>query len=107
MNCLRLHKWTLLVRKSEDSAWEQNNVASFISAQLLETMESQAVRKFVAYHGTLEEADSGVLVGNAPSSFVDASNANANAAMGSDPRSQILRLMHIKRPAKTCHESAL
>ena len=62
LGCLRLHKWSLRVRHAADASWEQNDVENFVCAQLLEMMDAQGVRKFVAYHGELASASSGLMV---------------------------------------------
>ena len=62
LNRLGLHKWSVLVRRAADTAWEQNNLENFICAQLLELMDSQGVKKFVTFHGKLGDATDGLLV---------------------------------------------
>ena len=62
LGCFRLDKWNLRLRRGVNAAWEQNDVENFICAQLLELMDAQGVRKFVAYRGELSEASEGLMV---------------------------------------------
>ena len=59
---IKLRKWSVVVRQAASAAWEQNRVENFICAQLLELMDSQGIRKFMAYHGGLENAVEGLLL---------------------------------------------
>ena len=59
---VRLYKWSVLVRRANDAEWQQNLVQNFVCAQLLELIESQNVRHFVAFCGKPREATQGLLV---------------------------------------------
>ena len=59
---MRLFKWSLLLRRESTSSWEQNNIQNFVCAQLLESMEDQNVRKFVAFASNSKDTGHGLLV---------------------------------------------
>ena len=59
---IKLHKWSVSIRQSASAPWERNSVENFICAQLLELMDAQGIRKFMAYHGKLQDVDKGMLL---------------------------------------------
>ena len=59
---LRLFKWSVSLQRAQNSAWETHPVQSFVCAQLLALLDAQAIRKFVAYSGTLEDTTGAILV---------------------------------------------
>ena len=59
---IQLYKWSLSVRQSEGEAWEDRQVQSFIYSQLSSMIEGQAIHKFVAYSGVLEDSEDAILV---------------------------------------------
>ena len=59
---LRLFKWSVSLQHAQNSAWETYPVQSFVCAQIQALLDAQALRKFVAYSGILEDTTGAILV---------------------------------------------
>ena len=59
---IRLHKWSIALGNTDHTVWERYPTQIFVSAQLLELLDYQATRNFVAYSGSIAEAREGLLV---------------------------------------------
>lgn len=57
-----MFKWSVLLLRGQDMGWERNQLQNFVSAQLLELMEDQNVRKFLVYPHQLPNNRQGRLV---------------------------------------------
>ena len=58
----RLYKWSLAVQRTEGNIWETYSVQEILSAQLLALIEDQAMYKFLAFSGAIENAQEALLV---------------------------------------------
>lgn len=59
---LRLYKWSLAVQRDLGGIWETYSVQEIVSAQLLALIEEQATHKFLAYDGSIEDANGALVV---------------------------------------------
>ena len=59
---VRLYKGSVHLQRNVDTDWQRCSVQKIISAQLLASIENQAVRKFLAYNGDIKNIEEGLLV---------------------------------------------
>jgi hypothetical protein len=60
---LKLYKWALIVKRFPQSQWEAEPFELFISAQLLQIIESQTLRKVLVHADLSVKEEGGLLVG--------------------------------------------
>lgn len=59
---VRLFKWSVALQRSRDLDWETCSVQEIVSAQLLASIEEQAVYKFLAYTGDADNSKTALIV---------------------------------------------
>ena len=58
----RLFKWNIILLRDHGLEWERNSIQCLICAQMLELMEDQNVRKFIARTDESVGIEHGILV---------------------------------------------
>lgn len=68
---LQLFKWSVALQRSRELDWETCTVEEIVSAQLLALIEDQAVYKFLAYAGNVEDSETALMVSESLRSHPD------------------------------------
>jgi len=57
-----IHKWNLAIQIGKSKTWQTFSVQKIIAAQLLAMVQDEAIHKFLAYTGNIDEVGEALLV---------------------------------------------